>query len=111
MEFTWKFLYKKSNFRCEVCGYEGYNLKTGNTILQIHHIDGNSKNNSPDNLQVICPNCHAKTENYMALNKGNSGRDKRYKNKEDKPGEPRTWLLISVYLRVCGAGPLSSARH
>ena len=83
------FLYKKSNFRCEVCGYEGYNLKTGNTILQIHHIDGNSKNNSPDNLQVICPNCHAKTENYMALNKGKSGRDKRYKNKEDKPGEPR----------------------
>lgn len=34
-------------------------------------------------------NCHAKTENYMALNKGKSGRDKRYKNKEDKPGEPR----------------------
>ena len=62
--------------------YDYYNnsiLKTGNTILQIHHIDGNSKNNSPDNLQVICPNCHAKTENYMALNKGNSGRDKRYK--------------------------------
>lgn len=28
---------------------------------------------------VICPNCHAMTENYMALNKGNSGRDKRYK--------------------------------
>ena len=83
------YLYKKSNFKCEVCGYEGYNLKTGKTILQIHHIDGNSKNNSPDNLQVICPNCHAKTENYMALNKGKSGRDKRYKNKEDKPGEPR----------------------
>lgn len=84
-----EFLYKKNNYKCEVCGYEGYNLKTGKTILQIHHIDGNSKNNSPDNLQVICPNCHAKTENYMALNKGKSGRDKRYKNKEDKPGEPR----------------------
>ena len=84
-----EFLYKKNNYKCEVCGYEGYNLKTGKTILQIHHIDGNSKNNSPDNLQVICPNCHAKTENYMALNKGKSGRDKRYKNKEDKPVEPR----------------------
>lgn len=73
------FLYKKANYKCEVCGYEGYNIKTKKTILQIHHIDGNSKNNSPDNLQVICPNCHAKTENYMALNKGKSGRDKRYK--------------------------------
>jgi predicted nucleic acid-binding Zn ribbon protein len=74
------FLYKKSNYKCEICGYEGYNIKTHNTILQIHHIDGNSKNNAIDNLQVICPNCHAKTENYMALNKGRSGRDKRYKN-------------------------------
>ena len=74
-----EFLYEKCNYKCEVCGYEGYNIKTGNTILQIHHIDGNSKNNSPNNLQVICPNCHAKTENYMALNKGNSKRDKRYK--------------------------------
>ena len=74
-----EFLYKKNNYKCELCGYEGYNIKTGKTILQIHHIDGNSKNNYPDNLQVICPNCHAKTENYMALNKGKSGRDKRYK--------------------------------
>lgn len=73
-----EYLYKKNNYRCEICGYEGYNLKTGKTILQIHHIDGNSKNNTPENLQVICPNCHAKTENYMALNKGKSGRDNRY---------------------------------
>lgn len=73
-----EYLYKKNDYKCELCGYEGYNVKTGNTILQIHHIDGNSKNNKIENLQVICPNCHAKTENYMALNKGKSGRDKRY---------------------------------
>ena len=53
--------------------------KTGNSILQFHHKDGNSNNNSPENIQVLCPNCHAMTENYMALNKGHSARDKRYK--------------------------------
>ena len=73
-----EYLFEKNDYHCEVCGYEGYNVKTGNTILQIHHKDGNSKNNMVDNLQVICPNCHAKTENYMALNKGKSARDKRY---------------------------------
>ena len=77
--FIREYLFEKNNYKCEVCGYEGYNIKTGKTILQIHHKDGNSNNNIPENLQVICPNCHAKTENYMALNKGNSSRDKRYK--------------------------------
>ena len=81
------FLLEQNNYKCELCGYEGYNIKTGNSILQIHHIDGNSKNNTPQNIQLICPNCHAKTDNYMALNKGKSGRDERYKNKEDKSSE------------------------
>ena len=74
-----KFLYEKVNFKCEECGFEGYNKATGNSILQIHHIDGDSGNNNIKNLKVLCPNCHAMTENYMALNKGCSTRDKRYK--------------------------------
>lgn len=73
------FLYEKAHYKCEECGFEGYNRKTNNTILQIHHIDGDSGNNCVENLKVLCPNCHAMTENYMALNKGNSARDKRYK--------------------------------
>ena len=74
-----RYLLEKNNYRCEECGFEGYNRKTGNSILQFHHKDGNSNNNSPENIQVLCPNCHAMTENYMALNKGHSARDKRYK--------------------------------
>ena len=68
-------------YKCEECGFEGYNKTTNNTILQIHHIDGDCENNKPENLQVLCPNCHAMTENYMALNKGKSSRTTRYKNK------------------------------
>lgn len=73
------YLLEKVHYKCEECGFEGYNKSTNNTILQIHHIDGNSGNNNEDNLKVLCPNCHAMTENYMGLNKGKSARDKRYK--------------------------------
>jgi len=29
-------------------------------LLQIHHIDGNNKNNENNNLEVVCANCHVK---------------------------------------------------
>lgn len=77
------YLFNKANYQCEICGFEGYNKKTGKTILQIHHIDGDSKNSQEENLQVICPNCHAMTENYMGLNKGKSGRKTRYKKESN----------------------------
>ena len=73
------YIFKKNDNKCEKCRFEGYNVKSGKSILQIHHIDGNSTNNSKDNLQLLCPNCHAMTENFMALNKGHSGRKSRYK--------------------------------
>lgn len=81
-----KFLFEKAHYKCEECGFEGYNRATKNTILQIHHIDGNSGNNTTKNLKVLCPNCHAMTENYMALNKGKSARDKRYNRRGQLAG-------------------------
>jgi len=39
--------------KCCRCGYDKYP-----SILQIHHIDRNRKNNTIDNLIVLCPNCH-----------------------------------------------------
>lgn len=82
--FIRKFLFEQSNNKCSECGFEGYNKSTNRTILQIHHVDGNSGNNHKSNLKVLCPNCHAMTGNYMALNKGNSARDKRYKKEVNK---------------------------
>ena len=73
------YLLEKAEYKCEECGFSGNNKKTGKTILQIHQKDGNCSNNKEENLQVLCPNCHAMTENYMALNKGKSARKKRYK--------------------------------
>ena len=37
--------------------------------LELHHIDGNNSNNSLSNLTLLCPNCHALTDNYRGKNK------------------------------------------
>tara|TARA_Y100000034_G_C6896755_1_gene413581 strand:- start:226 stop:714 length:489 start_codon:yes stop_codon:yes gene_type:complete len=49
--------------------------------IELEHIDGNSKNNSLDNVELLCPNCHAQTPTYKAKNKGNGrySRRQRYK--------------------------------
>ncbi len=39
---------------CQICGW---NKEPG--ILEAHHKDRNSKNNSEDNLLLVCPNCHS----------------------------------------------------
>ena len=36
--------------------------------LELHHKDGNHLNNNLDNLELLCPNCHAFTDNYRAKN-------------------------------------------
>lgn len=40
--------------------------------LELDHKDGNPKNNSLDNLRLLCPNCHALTSNYRGKNKRKS---------------------------------------
>lgn len=44
--------------------------------LQLDHVDGNSDNNHPDNLRLLCPNCHSQTDTYKSRNK-NSTRAKQ----------------------------------
>lgn len=66
--------------QCESCGtieWLGQKLS-----LQVHHKDGNAGNNLPDNLSLLCPNCHSLTETFGARNRGR-GRKSRgiYTNK------------------------------
>ena len=70
-----EYLLEKNNYSCELCGWNKINPVTKKCPLEIHHIDGNCLNNSNENLQVLCPNCHSLTENYKALNK-NSDRER-----------------------------------
>lgn len=36
--------------------------------LELHHINGIHSDNRLENLQVLCPNCHALTDNYRGKN-------------------------------------------
>lgn len=66
-----KYLLEKSNYSCSKCGFNINHPDDGRTILEINHIDGDGLNHSPENLEVVCPNCHALTSNYRARNMGN----------------------------------------
>lgn len=37
--------------------------------LELHHENGNKNDNRLENLKLICPNCHAMTDNYRGKNK------------------------------------------
>ena len=49
-------------WKCECCGLTEWN---GQPIpLELHHIDGDRSNNTKENLQILCANCHSQTENF-----------------------------------------------
>lgn len=54
---------------CECCGlreWQGVSIP-----LELHHINGNNRDNRLENLQLLCPNCHALTDSYRGKNKKN----------------------------------------
>lgn len=53
--------------KCECCGLSDW---FGSQIpLELHHKDGDKFNNLFENLQILCPNCHALTDNYRGKNR------------------------------------------
>jgi hypothetical protein len=53
--------------KCECCGITEWNGKAA--PLELDHIDGNHHDNRLENLQILCPNCHAQTETYRGKNR------------------------------------------
>lgn len=52
--------------RCENCKrteWEGSPIP-----LELHHINGDNTDNRIENIEILCPNCHAQTEHYRGKN-------------------------------------------
>lgn len=69
-------------YSCEHCGIFEWNGKA--IALEVEHIDGNSENNAPDNVCLLCPNCHSQTPTYKGRNIGNGRHARRLRYKDGK---------------------------
>lgn len=58
---------QKRGGKCEECGWAKAN-PDGTIYLHIDHVDGDRKNNTVENLKVLCPNCHTLTPTYAWRN-------------------------------------------
>jgi endogenous inhibitor of DNA gyrase (YacG/DUF329 family) len=79
------FLIEKEGNVCKDCGNTGtHNGKP--LVLQLDHIDGDPDNNFPENLRLLCPNCHTQTPTYSG------GSKKKNKQKTDERNKKfREW--------------------
>lgn len=77
-EFVRNYMMEKYHKKCQVYGWGEINHFTKKVPLQLHHIDGDPANNNEDNLQLLCPNCHALTDNFGSRGTGLVGRSKYY---------------------------------
>lgn len=64
-----KWLISKFGAKCAICAIEKWLGQPA--PLEIDHMDGNPTNDLPDNLRMVCPNCHAMMPTSKGRNRGN----------------------------------------
>jgi hypothetical protein len=79
-----KHLVKLRGHQCENCKLKLWQAEP--IPLEVHHIDGDRTNNCKTNLQLLCPNCHAMTDNHKGRkNKGKGCVEKNPQSKRNRP--------------------------
>lgn len=63
------YVIRRDGYQCSKCGCAGWR---GEPItLEVDHIDGTSSDCSPENVRLLCPNCHSQTPTFRSRNNGN----------------------------------------
>ena len=55
-------LIKLKGHQCEKCCLKTWQEQP--ILIEVHHLDGDRTNNNLDNLELLCPNCHAQTPTF-----------------------------------------------
>jgi len=77
-----KYLILQNGHKCSICNLEEWCSKK--IPLVMDHIDGNSENNIPINLRLVCGNCDMQLPTYKSKNKGNGRAFRRQRYAEGK---------------------------
>jgi transposase-like protein len=57
--------------RCEECGIDQWRKRP--IPLELHHVNGDGRDNRLENLRLLCPNCHSQTDNWGGRGKVRRG--------------------------------------
>lgn len=60
--------------KCDLCE-QGTEWNGKKLVLQLDHIDGDSRNNELKNLRILCPNCHSQTNTFSGKSIHKNGKN------------------------------------
>jgi 5-methylcytosine-specific restriction endonuclease McrA len=78
-----KWLFEQRGSSCEKCGWAEVNPTNNRVPIEVNHIDGDADNHKPENLELLCPNCHSLTPTYGVLNRGNGRKSRKLRTRGD----------------------------
>ena len=92
-------LIEKFGHKCSDCGLTEW--KGEPVPLDVHHSDGNYKNNTFDNLRLLCKNCHGITDSFGARNRGNGRAERRARYLKVEPRVGLAPTISALRKRSC----------
>lgn len=79
----YQWLLDRQDGGCAICNMPP--VWNGKILVFIHdHIDGNSENNSPENIRLVCSNCDSQLDTYKSKNIGKGRHTRRMRYAEGK---------------------------